>query len=173
MQFCKDRRFEAYYASDGMGWEMGLKRSNNEFRCWKIPIPAKIIFIWKCTVLQWNHDITNRYITNLEKNIGRCGEVAVSGTSTVLATLNVQNLDTKNVDGPPASQPASRQGLDVLAGKTDSERHSEQSEAINLVPRSLVDENRRRCCSDMDTPAFRASPYPKLWWYGHPLLILP
>ena len=100
----------------------------------------------------------------LEKDIGRCGEVAVSGTSTVLATLNVQNLDTKNVDGPPASQPASRQGLDVLAGKTDSERHSEQSEAINnLVPRSLVDESRRRCCSDMDTPAFRASPYPKLW----------
>ena len=99
----------------------------------------------------------------LEKNIGRCGEVAVSGTSTVLATLNVQNLDTKNVDGPPASQPASRQGLDVLAGKTDSERDSEQSEAINLVPRSLVDESRRRCCSDMDTPAFRASPYPKLW----------
>ena len=86
----------------------------------------------------------------LEKNIGRCGEVAVSGTSTVLATLNV----------PPASQPASRKGLDVLAGKTDSERHSEQSEAINLVPRSLVDESRRRCYSDVDTPAFWASSYP-------------
>ena len=84
------------------------------------------------------------------KNIGRCGEVAVSGTSTVLATLNV----------PPASQPASRKGLDVLAGKTDSERHSEQSEAINLVPRSLVDESRRRCYSDVDTPAFWASSYP-------------
>ena len=41
VQFCKDRRFEAYYASD-----LGSKRTNNtQFRCWKILIPTKILFI--------------------------------------------------------------------------------------------------------------------------------
>ena len=32
---------------------MGSKRTNNKFRCWKILIPTKILFIWKC-ILQWN-----------------------------------------------------------------------------------------------------------------------
>ena len=38
MHFCKDRRFDIYYASD-----IGLKRTNDKFRCWGILIPAKCI----------------------------------------------------------------------------------------------------------------------------------
>ena len=39
--FCKERRFEAYYASN-IGW----KRTNNKFRCWKILIPGKILCVY-------------------------------------------------------------------------------------------------------------------------------
>ena len=74
----------------------------------------------------------------LEKNIGRCGEVAVRGTSTVLATLNVQNLDTKNVDGPPASQPASRKGLDVLAGKPTASDTASKAKRLISYPDLLL-----------------------------------
>ena len=38
--FVEDRRSEAYYASD-----LGSKRTNDKFKCWKILIPAKILFI--------------------------------------------------------------------------------------------------------------------------------
>ena len=52
MQFCGHRRFEAYnYRGIRL---MGSKQTNNiEFRGWKILIPTKILFMWKC-ILQWN-----------------------------------------------------------------------------------------------------------------------
>ena len=72
------------------------------------------------------------------KNIGRCGEVAVSGSSTVLAQLKCWQAAGHQATGsmfwrekPIASDTAS------TASKV------EQSEAINLVPRPLVDESRR------------------------------
>ena len=49
----KDRRFEAATHQKYIG---SKRRTNNKFSCWKILIPAKILFIWKC--IQWNLDIT-------------------------------------------------------------------------------------------------------------------
>ena len=42
MQFCNDKPFEAYYASD-----LGSKRTNDKFKCWKIILSVKILFFMK------------------------------------------------------------------------------------------------------------------------------